>query len=266
MTKQETFSIVMPTYNRREKLTQLLAMLLMQEYPKSHYEIIVSDDGSTEPKIRFINKKIIYIENQHRGVIKTVNAGLRKAKNNIVIMICDDILPDSHFLQEFNLWFNLHPNTSAITARQVPNSELVKKNIFARHEYTLCQYYFSKDLASSPIAVKREALEEIGYLDNLEGMSEDTRMMQRLTENGYTPIQSNIEVIHQQDYSLRGFVKSAMNRGKAGREFKSRSFFVLKLLATPMMFFVYLFRLRNLEMAFMHTIYNTILSLSAIIR
>ena len=264
--KQETFSIVLPTFNRREKLTQLLAALLNQEYPKRFYEIIISDDGSTESMIRFINKKITYIENEHQGVIKTVNVGLRKTKNEIVIMMCDDILPDENFLSDYNEWFSSHPNAQAITALQVPSPEMVKTNIFARHEYAVSLYGFAKGLASSPIAVRREALESIHYLDGLSGMSEDTRMIERLNENGYTPIQSNIEVIHMQDYSLRGFIKSAINRGRAGREFKPRRFFVLKLLATPMMFLVYYFRLGSLETTGMHTIYNTILSFSAIMR
>jgi len=229
-------------------------------------EIIVSDDGSTDGTKWFIPEGVIFVKNLHQGVIKTVNAGLHRAKNNIVIMMCDDILPDKNFLKDYNMWFSIHPEAPAITALQVPAPELVERNIFARHEYALCCYYFSKGSASSPIAVRREVLERIGYLDNLEGMSEDTRMMQRLAENGFKPIQSNIRVTHQQDYSLRGFIRSAVNRGRAGREFKPRRFFVLKLLATPMMFFVYLSRLHELDMAVMHTIYNVILSFSAIMR
>lgn len=271
--KENTFSLVIPTYNRMGKLLQLLESLEKQKYLKDKYEIIVSDDGSTEMKPYGILKGTIYIENKHQGVIKTVNAGLHKARNDIVIMMCDDILLHRSFLRAYNLWFNRYPNAQAITALQVPDPELVRTNIFARHEYAVSLLGFAKGLASSPIAVRREALERIGYLDNLEGMSEDTRMTERLIENGCMPIQSGIKVIHQQDYTLRGFIKSAINRGRAGREFKPRSFFVLKLLATPMMFFVYAYRYvkpeeddANPSVVILHTIYNFILSLSGIMR
>lgn len=42
------FSIIIPTYNNSEYLKVCLHSLLLQDFPKSEYEIIVVDDASTE--------------------------------------------------------------------------------------------------------------------------------------------------------------------------------------------------------------------------
>lgn len=46
--KQHSFSIVIPTRNRKGKLKVALSAILPQNYPKGKYEVIVSDDGSTD--------------------------------------------------------------------------------------------------------------------------------------------------------------------------------------------------------------------------
>ncbi|MBC7925549.1 MAG: glycosyltransferase family 2 protein [Bryobacteraceae bacterium] len=44
-----SFSVVVPTYNRRERLKRCLASLRGLTFPRERLEIIVVDDGSTPP-------------------------------------------------------------------------------------------------------------------------------------------------------------------------------------------------------------------------
>lgn len=47
------FSIIIPTYNNSEYLKVCLHSLLLQDFPKSEYEIIVVDDASTKNTSKF---------------------------------------------------------------------------------------------------------------------------------------------------------------------------------------------------------------------
>ncbi|MFM6516551.1 MAG: glycosyltransferase, partial [Microcystis panniformis] len=44
-----TFSIIIPTYNRPERLKTCLDSLLNLDYPPDNFEIIIVDDGSNQP-------------------------------------------------------------------------------------------------------------------------------------------------------------------------------------------------------------------------
>jgi glycosyltransferase involved in cell wall biosynthesis len=44
-----TFSIVVPTYNRPERLAACLAALAHLDYPRDRFAAIVVDDGSARP-------------------------------------------------------------------------------------------------------------------------------------------------------------------------------------------------------------------------
>jgi glycosyltransferase involved in cell wall biosynthesis len=124
MTKQNTFSIVIPTYNRAEKLRSTISALLSQDYPDSKYEVIISDDGSTDttPITGLVfslsrSHPIKYIRNTHQGTVKTMNAGLKLAKNGIVVMMCDDQLPDRDFLKDCSEMIDSNPDISVWDGR-----------------------------------------------------------------------------------------------------------------------------------------------------
>ena len=50
-------SIVVATYNRKNKLEKCLNALANQTYPKDDYEIIIVDDGSTDGTYEFLKEK-----------------------------------------------------------------------------------------------------------------------------------------------------------------------------------------------------------------
>lgn len=52
------FSIIIPTYNNSEYLKVCLHSLLLQDFPKSEYEIIVVDDASTE-NIKKVSSEVL---------------------------------------------------------------------------------------------------------------------------------------------------------------------------------------------------------------
>jgi glycosyltransferase involved in cell wall biosynthesis len=255
--KQNTFSIVVSTYNRAEKLQKMIEAFMSQNYPKDKFELIVSDDGSTDATGKMVKRyPVVYIKNPHQGIVKCLNRGMKLAKNEFMINIPDDNLPEPNFLKDCNEWINKYPKYSAFAAIQLPTDEESKSNVFARYESSMVDYYLSQGGFGNPQIISKEALKDINYLDGAEGYSEDAELWERLKKKDYKVMQTSVRVAHMRDYSLDGFIQQAKNRAKMGRAYRGRAFLVGKLIATPVLSLVYLYRMRKVDMALMLTAFN----------
>ncbi len=92
-----TVSVVIPTYNRRDTVGNAIRSA-MRQYSKPH-EIIISDDGSTDGTIGFLNSNfrgeinsgfIKIIGNKHGGVSAARNAGLMIASGDLIAYLDSD--------------------------------------------------------------------------------------------------------------------------------------------------------------------------------
>ncbi|GAF77238.1 unnamed protein product, partial [marine sediment metagenome] len=90
-------SIIIPTLNRAEKLSNALESILNQTYSQLAYEVIVVDNGSTDDTkaicVGFENKirNFEYIYDSHPGLHVGRHAGLRASKSNNLVYTDDDI-------------------------------------------------------------------------------------------------------------------------------------------------------------------------------
>ena len=90
------YSIVIPTHNRREKLTSLIKSInSIKSYPD---EIIVVDDASTDDSEEYIHErfpKIYYLKmEREKWPGFTISYGIAKAHNNLIYVIDDDNVVD----------------------------------------------------------------------------------------------------------------------------------------------------------------------------
>ncbi|MDB5157013.1 MAG: glycosyl transferase family 2 [Mucilaginibacter sp.] len=91
MTDKPLVSVIIPTYNRRDKIVTAIESALNQTYP--NIQLIVSDDGSTDGTQAFIEKNypgIDYTMNEHGGQASARNNGLAKAKGTIIASLDSD--------------------------------------------------------------------------------------------------------------------------------------------------------------------------------
>lgn len=95
--KPPAFSIIMPTWNRRQVIDQAIDSVLRQSY--RHWELIVCDDGSTDGTEAFLHShyaealakgKLRYIQQPHTGVCAARNAGLTAAKGTWIAYLDSD--------------------------------------------------------------------------------------------------------------------------------------------------------------------------------
>ncbi|MCF7917231.1 MAG: glycosyltransferase [Candidatus Omnitrophica bacterium] len=92
MDKKPSFSIIIPTYNRKQFLKIAVDSVLKQTYP--NYELIIVDDGSNDSTEKFIksykNPKINYYYQQNKGPASARNLGIRKAKGEFICFLDSD--------------------------------------------------------------------------------------------------------------------------------------------------------------------------------
>ncbi len=84
-------SVIIPTYNRAEYVTQAIDSVLAQTY--TDYEIIVVDDGSTDKTREVLEPymdKIAYIYQENTGVSAARNRGIKAAKGDWVAFLDSD--------------------------------------------------------------------------------------------------------------------------------------------------------------------------------
>ncbi|MHA1594746.1 MAG: glycosyltransferase [Candidatus Baldrarchaeia archaeon] len=96
-------SVVIPTYNRREKLIRLLKSIINSNYPKEKMEIVIIDDFSTDGTDEAVRKfikdneslKIVYVRHKKPLLIaKSRNDGILIANNDLVFFVDDDNVVD----------------------------------------------------------------------------------------------------------------------------------------------------------------------------
>ncbi len=92
-------TVVMPTYNRSDLLGRALRALLDQTAPAEDYEIVVVDDGSTDPTPEVAREavkegegRIRYFRQENAGPAAARNRGTREAKGEIVLFTGDDCI------------------------------------------------------------------------------------------------------------------------------------------------------------------------------
>lgn len=91
-------SVVIPTYNRIDRIRRVLDALERQTYPRQAFEIIVVSDGSTDGTDDYLRSvaaagRVRPLFQTNGGPAAARNAGVRAAAGNLVVFIDDDVVP-----------------------------------------------------------------------------------------------------------------------------------------------------------------------------
>lgn len=98
------FSVIIPTYNRRDLLSRTLAALFSQEFPSNGFEVVVAVDGSTDGTLEMLQNLrprcgFQFFRQPNRGLPAARNLGLQAAHGDLVLILDDDIICDPLLLK-----------------------------------------------------------------------------------------------------------------------------------------------------------------------
>ncbi len=115
------FSVVIPNWNgvRLQLLPICLAALRRQTF--HDFETIVVDDCSTDDSLAFLAREypevhVLALE-PNRGFAPAVNAGIRAARGDIVVLLNDDTEADPEWLAEIAHALEAHPDAGMVACK-----------------------------------------------------------------------------------------------------------------------------------------------------
>jgi glycosyltransferase involved in cell wall biosynthesis len=98
-------SIILPTYNRLDRLQRVIAAIRAQTVDHDQFELIVVSDGSQDGTDAYLAQLALPFQftavfQQNQGVAATRNHGLEKATGELVLFVDDDVVPSPQLLAE----------------------------------------------------------------------------------------------------------------------------------------------------------------------
>lgn len=208
-------NILIPTYNRPDRLRRCLTSLSKQTYPKNNYEVVIVDDGSPQnlkSVIEEFNREmdIVYIKKERGGPASARNTGLKHVKGEIVAFTDDDCVIDKNWLYEIEDAFKDNSEAMCVKGRTLA----LEPNDFSK----ACEMYIygsKKSHATNNIAYKRTVFDKIGSFDTRYVHAyEDVDLKWRFLKQGFKRVYAESMIVyHPHEDSISVFKKNAYISG-----------------------------------------------------
>lgn len=230
---EATFSIVIPTYRRAERLGVALQALAELNYPRSKFEVIVVDDGSELPPKQVIDEyseklALNLLVQKHSGPATARNLGSANAKYRFLAFTDDDCSPAPDWLQKLAQRFTANP-VSGIGGRII-NS--LTENPFSNASQLLVDYlysYFNADpekprlFTGNNMAYPTDEFLAAGSFETSFDTAggEDREMCDRWVQSGYGLLYApEVIVYHRHFLSPRSFLRQHYNYGRGAFHYR----------------------------------------------
>ena len=202
-----TASVVIPTFNRVALLERSLLALTAQTASPNSFEVIVVDDGSTDGTAAMVAGMrtpyaLVYVAQQRSGVAVARNAGVARARGEIVCFLDDDVVADPSLVAAYVAGHTRFPNSALVGKLRFANEngplalqalveELRQRQAEMERELT------AFDLLTGNCSLRRSTLVTVGGFDTSLPSAEDFELALRLEEHGvmlrYCPEASGTE-------------------------------------------------------------------------
>tara|TARA_B100000959_G_scaffold144704_1_gene151953 strand:+ start:60 stop:935 length:876 start_codon:yes stop_codon:yes gene_type:complete len=180
-------SVVVPTYNRAERLGETLRSVLNQIW--QDFELIVVDDGSTDDTRNVLDSfpraQCILMPENH-GVSRARNEGLARARGRYICFLDSDDLWDENKLQTQIQWMEDNADCQVCYTDEIWIRKGVRVNQMNKHrKYSgdIFRYCLPMCIVSPSSAMLRaELFEEVGNFDESLPACEDYDLWLRIAE------------------------------------------------------------------------------------
>ncbi len=170
-------SVIIVTYDRAHFLRDALESVQKQTF--KDYEVILVDDGSTDNTKEIAEKYegIRYIYQEHGGISKARNTGVKAARGKWIAFLDSDDLWKEDKLQKQIDYLHAHPDCR-IVFTTFRNFTDIPKDKLDRRQQELLQTVIDWCLPTA--LIDRSLFDEIGLFDEAMEYSEDTDWVFRL--------------------------------------------------------------------------------------
>ncbi len=111
-------SVVVPTFNRKEKLSRLLRSIVESDSPEAGIEVLVVDDGSTDGTVEMVREQfpnVKLVRTEAPSLISHMrNLGISRSLGDLIFLVDDDNVLDRGCLKTLVLTFQQHPEAGMI--------------------------------------------------------------------------------------------------------------------------------------------------------
>jgi glycosyltransferase involved in cell wall biosynthesis len=154
------FSIVVPTWNRGRLIGETIDSLLNQDFPRSQYEVIVVDDGSTDDTAERLEPflgRIQVIRQPKSGIAAARNLGARHAAGDYMVPFDSDDIMLPHALNVYKMVIETFQRPPVVLSSNGWFCAEQRPDFFAnepdRIECIRCNDYFGKAVQTGTFSV-----------------------------------------------------------------------------------------------------------------
>ncbi len=197
--KGKFFSIIIPAYNEEKYIGKAIKNILLLDYPKEKFEVIIIENGSTDKTYekvkKFTNHNIKVFRNKEKGISKARNMGAMKSSSKAewLVFLDADVLIKKEFLKELNNFLNKKRTEYVIGTTEIYPIKKSTRHLLWFKYHNLVHKLFHLSLSIQ--IVKKEFFKKVKYDKNLK-FSEDIMLINKMEKYGkffYMPTK-NVEI------------------------------------------------------------------------
>ncbi len=220
-------SVIIPTYNRSRHIRRCLSALTHQDYPRQRFEVIVVDDGSSEPLDEAVDPyrsrlTLTLLRQTNAGPATARNMGASVARGAHLAFTDDDCRPRADWLRRLDTAFATSA-ASMIGGRTVNRLSLNCYSATSQLILDVVYAFYNRDpmaarfFASNNIAMPKRMFDAVGGFDIgfCRAASEDREFCDRWRMHGYAMAYHSEAVIqHLHQLTLRTFCEQHFTYGR----------------------------------------------------
>lgn len=241
-------SVVIPTLNRLEDLKKCIEALKRQDLPKSRFEIIVVDNGSTDGTMEFLKAKadagvLRFLEQKKPGASSARNLGVRSSDARFIAFTDDDCIAEPDWLSTLLAGFPDDGRCAGVGGPILPQNP---ENVISRY-WSRCRVWDNMGREGRAVHIPtmnvlylRSVLLEVGIFNEEVVGVEDIHLSRKITKEKYELRYLKGGTVHHKDPTdvrslyrkcwLSGRGSAAVARLYGLRQDKNYSFNLLSLI------------------------------------
>ncbi|MES2459968.1 MAG: glycosyltransferase [Armatimonadota bacterium] len=198
------FSVIIPTFNRRDSLQVSLEGLTRQEFPPDRFEVVVVSDGSTDGTDELLSNlaengtypfALRPIRQENAGPARARNRGIDEARGEIIVFLDDDVEPAPTFLSSHAAHHLQNPQIAVIGPMSPDPARRWSEPCWIAWEHAMLEKQYTNwrtgvwpgvgpnHFYTGNASVARRHVQAVGGFDETFKRQEDVEMADRMSRN-----------------------------------------------------------------------------------